>query len=77
MPFSEAVPRWVEALKRVAAGEREGILCAQNGDDFLVVEWIPFKRPGAAGGEWWLHCPACGAETFGLTYEDPNASDDY
>ena len=77
MPFSEASKRWIEAAKQVGEGEREGILCPQNGDDFLVVEWIPFEIPGYPGGQWWLHCPTCGEENFMLVRHDPNTSSDY
>jgi hypothetical protein len=72
MPISEASKRWIDAAKQVGEGEREGILCPQNGDDFLAVEWIPFEN--STGGEWWLHCPACGAQNFPLVRHDPNAS---
>jgi len=41
--------------------------CPQDQDGALVVEWIGF--PSGPGGEWWLQCPACGAQNFLLDRE--------
>lgn len=47
---------WVEAVRQVESGKAR-VLCPQNGDADLQVTLL-----GEA--EWWLRCPACGAETF-------------
>ena len=62
--LSDAVRRWIEAAKRIVDGDRDGILCPQNQDDILLVEWLPFSS--GEGGEWWLHCPTCKAGEFAL-----------
>ncbi len=54
--------RWLDAAKRVLAGERDNLLCPEHGDDNLLVQWIPFESE--TGGEYWLHCPCCGAQNF-------------
>jgi hypothetical protein len=41
---SDAGRRWIEAAKRIADGHRDEILCPQNQDDILLVEWLPFLR---------------------------------
>lgn len=62
---------WVDAAKRVLAGEREGIVCPANGDAELLVDWVPFDA--AVGGEYRLACPVCGETNFVLVRaEDPN-----
>jgi hypothetical protein len=38
---SEAGRRWIEAATRFLAGDRDAILCPQNQDDILLVEWLP------------------------------------
>lgn len=53
---------WIEAAKRVGSGEWTGIRCPENNDDDLVVDWLPGPESGA--GEYWLHCPTCGAQNF-------------
>ena len=47
--LSDAVRRWIEAAKRIVDGDRDGILCPQNQDDILLVEWLPFSS--GEGGE--------------------------
>ena len=54
---------WTSAARRVLAGERGGILCPENEDEFLVVTWLPSPDQG---GEYHLHCPGCGAEVYVL-----------
>jgi len=61
--------RWIDAIARVGRGELTGIPCPVNVDADLDVEWIPFKN--GPGGEYWLHCPECGAQTFALFRHDP------
>ena len=65
--ISENRRRWIDAGKRVLQGEREGILCPENQDGFLQVEWIPMSS--GHGGEWRLYCPSCGVENFILQRE--------
>lgn len=65
--ISDSNRRWIEVGLRVDQGEREGILCPKNQDDYMKVEWIPFKS--GVGGEWWVHCPTCKAENFLLQRE--------
>jgi hypothetical protein len=65
--LSESNRRWIEVGLRVDRGEREGILCPKNQDDYMKVEWLPFKS--GIGGEWWVHCPTCKAENFLLQRE--------
>jgi hypothetical protein len=60
--ISERGRRWIEAAKRVSNGEREGIRCPENDDDFLQVEWIP--TTSGDSGELRLYCPSCKAENF-------------
>jgi hypothetical protein len=62
---SEAGRRWIDAAIRWSRDDnRDGILCPQNQDDILLVEWLPFSS--GEGGEWWFHCPTCKAENFAL-----------
>jgi hypothetical protein len=61
---SETSRRWIEAGTRVRNGERDGIICPQNTDYFLRVDWIPFDSDDGSNGEWWLHCPTCEAQNF-------------
>lgn len=54
---SEVRARWLEAARKVYDGQREGLLCPENQDDYLNVLWMPLPD---AGGEYWLTCPGCG-----------------
>jgi hypothetical protein len=65
--IKEITRRWTEVAKRISWGEREGILCPQNQDDIVKVEWLPFRS--GVGGEWWVHCPTCKVESFILDRE--------
>ena len=56
--------RWIEVAKRVVRGERDGIPCPQNQDEFVQVEWIPFDSE--PGGEWRIYCPSCNVQEFVL-----------
>lgn len=53
---------WLDAVKRVLEGDLAGLRCPENDDDILDVEWI--SGPTSGTGEYWLHCPRCGAENF-------------
>lgn len=61
--------RWIEAAKRVGAGELAGIRCPENCDDFLEIDWI--QGPGETG-EYRMRCPSCGAVNFLRTTRAPN-----
>ncbi len=52
---------WIDAAKKVGAGQFDGIRCPENDDDFLEVTWI--SGPGKSG-EYRLRCPSCGAVNF-------------
>jgi hypothetical protein len=54
---------WVDAANAVQAGIRI-VRCPQNQDANLDITLL-------GGTEWWLRCPACGAETF--VRRGPNA----
>lgn len=54
---------WVDAANAVEAGTRS-VRCPQNQDANLDITLL-------GGTEWWLRCPACGAETF--VRRGPNA----
>jgi hypothetical protein len=47
-------------------GKREGLLCPENDDDDLVVEWLPLAE---GRGEFLLRWPRCGARNFVLVGE--------
>jgi hypothetical protein len=64
--IDDASKRWIEAGRLVAKGRREGLRCPENGDDDLVVEWLPVA---AGRGEFLLRCPRCGARNFVLVGE--------
>lgn len=59
---------WLEAAKKVGAGEFEGIRCPENNDDILKVTWFPGRPPNAGeseqAGEYQLLCPSCGAAIY-------------
>jgi hypothetical protein len=64
----ESSRRWIEVMKKFAAGERDNPLCPVNEDCYLKWEWIP--APGTGTGEYRLYCPGCGAQNFILKRED-------
>lgn len=68
----ESSRRWIEVAKRFAAGERDDLLCPVNEDAYLKWEWLPAAEDGT--GEYRLHCPGCGAQTFILKKGGPNPS---
>ena len=69
---SDESRRWIDAWKRVGEGERNGIRCPRNDDDFLILEWVQGKVPDSPVGEWWLHCPTCGAQSFMRVASEPD-----
>ena len=45
------------------------MVCPENGDAALCVDWIPFTAgagAGTAGGEYRIWCPTCGAQNVVL-----------
>ena len=60
---------WIEAATHVLQGGGRTTRCPENDDDDLQVEWIP--GPASGSGEYWLHCPTCGAQTFVRVNRDP------
>ena len=49
----ESLRRWIEVMKKFAAGERDNLLCPVNEDCYLKWEWIP--APGTGTGEYRLY----------------------
>ncbi len=62
---------WVEAAKKVGAGQSEDIRCPDNDDDFLEVTWI--RGPGEAG-EYRLLCLSCDAVNYMRMAHGPTKS---
>jgi hypothetical protein len=65
----ESSKRWLDAGKRVLAGEREGLRCPEGDDGDLIVEWLPDR---VSGGEFRLRCEACGATNYVLVRHRPD-----
>jgi hypothetical protein len=52
---------WIDASRRVLAGETDHIRCPENDDDFLVIDWIPGRM---SAGEFYLHYPYCDVTNY-------------
>lgn len=66
----ESSRRWIDVMKRFAAGERDDLLCPANEDAYLKWGWIPSPEEGT--GEYRLYCPGCGAQNFLLKRDNPS-----
>ena len=54
--------KWLEAAKKVLAGDSGSIPCPKSDDEFLVVEWLPSRDGGS--GEYHLRFATYGVETY-------------
>lgn len=63
--YAASAKRWVEVTRRVAAGAWDGIVCPENADAAVLIE-VRGQVSGTddARFEYWIHCPACGAEIY-------------
>jgi hypothetical protein len=65
---------WLEVASQVMSGEYGQCVCPANGDDIILVEWLPFVHQ--PGGEVRVFCPTCGAQNYILVRKRPNWVDD-